>query len=192
MKDSKPTSEDVEIFHDKGDYVIICLPEYLSDIEEKLSASSIPHSEPEAVVSSRIVDANTRTTVNMIMNEVRVPHNDRVLEWFHASKGRFETTLEETNEKWPLTKLQFSHLCTSMRLSKSASRSHFTTESGSGYGICWQRMITLTTTGQTPTILGLKTPALALKSPEKTSVYTGGLKSSIPTRLEIQTSIASF
>lgn len=98
MRDSKPTSEDVEIFHDKGEYVIICLPEYLSDIQEKLLASSIPHSEPEAVVSPRIVEENTRTTVEMIMNEVRMPHNDGVLAWFHASKNQFEPTIEETSE----------------------------------------------------------------------------------------------
>ena len=95
MKQSKPTHEDVEMFHDEGNYVIICLPEYLSNIRNKLSASSIPHSEPETVVSQRQLNGNTLSTVGLHMNELRLPHSDIVLEWFRMNQNSFERDPQE-------------------------------------------------------------------------------------------------
>lgn len=90
MKRSKPTYEDVELYHDKGEYVIICLPEYLSDIQQKLAANSISHYEPETVVSERHVDGNTLSTIEMYINELRLPHHDSILTWFEMNKHLFQ------------------------------------------------------------------------------------------------------
>ena len=90
MRTSKPTYDHVELYDDKGHFVIIGLPEYLSDVRGKLEKSSIPHSEHEFVTSQRAVYGNP-VTASVTMFELRVPHGDEVIAWFEVNKSRFQS-----------------------------------------------------------------------------------------------------
>lgn len=89
MRTSKSTYEDVEFYHDKGQFIVIGLPEYLSDISNQLTKASFTHSDPEFVVSPRENDGKNLPMLDITMFEIRLEHSAAVHAWFETNKGSF-------------------------------------------------------------------------------------------------------